>query len=100
MFPFSNDAIGWIKPADTMRREVTIKGSFRAAEFLSTGTEVLESGEIKVDEIVTHEIPLPEYAKTLELAPVRTGILSSIIPEDVRRSNTCQMPLYSSRTPI
>ena len=63
-----------------MRREVTIKGSFAQLNSFPRALEYLESGKIKVDEIVTHEIPLAEYAKALELARARTGIKIAIIP--------------------
>ena len=42
--------------------------------------EYLENGKVKVDELVTHEIPLAEYSKALELAWARKGIKIAIIP--------------------
>jgi hypothetical protein len=33
-----------------------------------------------VDELVTHEIPLAEYSKALELAWARQGIKIAIVP--------------------
>ena len=77
---YPDDAIARIKPADIMRREVTIKGSFAQLNSFPRALEYLESGKIKVDEIVTHEIPLAEYGKALELARARTGIKIAIIP--------------------
>src|SRR6201987_2304373 len=40
----------------------------------------LESGKVKVDEIVTHEIPLRDYKKPLDLAFAREAIKIAIIP--------------------
>jgi D-arabinitol dehydrogenase (NADP+) len=40
----------------------------------------LESGKVKVDEIVTHEIPLRDYQKALDLAFAREAIKIAIIP--------------------
>jgi len=42
--------------------------------------DYLESGKLKVDEIVTHEIPLQDYEKALDLAFARKGIKIAIIP--------------------
>jgi D-arabinitol dehydrogenase (NADP+) len=69
-----------IKPADIMRREVTIKGSFAQLNSFPRALEYLESGKIKVDELVTHELPLAEYSKALELAWAREGIKIAIVP--------------------
>jgi threonine dehydrogenase-like Zn-dependent dehydrogenase len=40
----------------------------------------LESGKVKVDGLVTHEIPLQDYDKALELAWARQEIKIAIIP--------------------
>jgi D-arabinitol dehydrogenase (NADP+) len=77
---YPDDAIARIKPADIMRREVTIKGSFAQLNSFPRALEYLEGGKIKVDELVTHEIPLAEYGKALELAWARKGIKIAIIP--------------------
>ena len=77
---YPDDALARIKPADIMRREVTIKGSFAQLNSFPRALEYLENGKVKVDELVTHEIPLAEYSKALELAWARTGIKIAIIP--------------------
>jgi threonine dehydrogenase-like Zn-dependent dehydrogenase len=40
----------------------------------------LESGKVKVDGLVSHEIPLQDYDKALELAWARQEIKIAIIP--------------------
>jgi threonine dehydrogenase-like Zn-dependent dehydrogenase len=40
----------------------------------------LESGKVKVDGLVSHEIPLQDYDKALELAWTRQEIKIAIIP--------------------
>jgi len=77
---YPDHAIAKITPADIMRRELTIKGSFAQIDCFPRALDYLESGKIKVDEIVTHEIPLRDYQKALDLAFAREGIKIAIIP--------------------
>ena len=77
---YPDDAMARIKPADIMRREVTIKGSFAQLNSFPRALDYLESGKVKVDELVTHEIPLAEYGKALDLAWARQGIKIAIVP--------------------
>jgi len=69
-----------ITPADIMRRELTIKGSFAQIDCFPRALDYLESGKIKVNEIVTHEIPLKDYQTALNLPFAREGIKIAIIP--------------------
>jgi D-arabinitol dehydrogenase (NADP+) len=77
---YPDHAIAQVTPADLMRREVTIKGSFAQIDCFPRALDYLESGKVKVDEIVTHEIPLRDYRKALDLALAREGIKIAIIP--------------------
>ena len=77
---YPDHALAQIKPADIMRRELTIKGSFAQMNSFPRALDYLESGKVKVDELVTHEIPLHDYQKALELAWARQGIKIAIIP--------------------
>jgi D-arabinitol dehydrogenase (NADP+) len=77
---YPDHVLAQIKPADIMRRELTIKGSFAQMNSFPRALDYLESGKIKVDELVTHEIPLQDYQKALELAWARQGIKIAIIP--------------------
>lgn len=67
-------------PFDLFRREITVKGSFAQIDSFARSLAYLESGKIKVGEIVTHEIPLADYGKALELAWTRQGIKMALIP--------------------
>ena len=77
---YPDHALTQIKPADIMRRELTIKGSFAQMNSFPRALDYLESGKIKVDELVTHEVPLQDYGKALDLAWARQGIKIAIIP--------------------
>ncbi|MBV9273373.1 MAG: zinc-dependent alcohol dehydrogenase family protein [Verrucomicrobia bacterium] len=77
---YADAATAQITPADIMRRELQIKGSFAQIDCFSRALAYLESKKVKVDEIVTHEVPLPDYQKALELAWSRKGIKIAIIP--------------------
>ena len=63
-----------------MRRELRIKGSFAQIDCFPRALAYLESKKLKVDEIVTHEIPLRDYQKALDLAFAREGIKIAILP--------------------
>ena len=67
-------------PFDLFRREITIKGSFAQIDAFPRALAYLESGKIKVNEIVTDEFPLEDWAKVLEHAWARKGIKIAVIP--------------------
>ncbi len=67
-------------PFDLFRREITIKGSFAQIDAFPRALAYLESGKIKVNEIVTDEMPLEDWAKILEHAWSRKGIKIAVIP--------------------
>jgi len=73
-------ATAQITPADIMRRELRIKGSFAQIDCFPRALAYLESKKVKVDEIVTHEVPLRDYQKALDLSWARQGIKIAIIP--------------------
>jgi D-arabinitol dehydrogenase (NADP+) len=77
---YPDHATARITPADIMRRELTIKGSFAQIDCFPRALDYLESGKIKVEEIVTHEIPLKDYQTALSLAFAREGIKIALIP--------------------
>jgi D-arabinitol dehydrogenase (NADP+) len=77
---YADAAKAQITPADIMRRELRIKGSFAQIDCFPRALAYLESKKVKVDEIVTHEIPLHDYQKALELSWARQGIKIAIIP--------------------
>ena len=67
-------------PCDLFRREITIKGSFAQIDAFPRALAYLESGKIKVDEIVTDEFALEDWPKVLEHAWSRKGIKIAVIP--------------------
>jgi D-arabinitol dehydrogenase (NADP+) len=68
------------RPFEIFRNELTIKGSFAQIDCFARALAYLENGKLKVNEIVTHEIPLRDYQRALELAWTRQGIKTAIIP--------------------
>lgn len=77
---YPDDALGRFRLAEIQRRELAIKGSFAQIDCFPRALDYLESGKVKVDELVTHEFPLKDYQKALELAWSRQGIKTIIIP--------------------
>jgi D-arabinitol dehydrogenase (NADP+) len=67
-------------PFDVFRRELTIKGSFAQIDSFERALAYLESGKIKVGEIVTEEIPLKDWGRALEIAWSRQGIKTAMVP--------------------
>ena len=54
--------------------------STRLTSFVSTTNYIGKSRKVKVDEIVTREIPIRDYQKALDFAFAREGIKIAIIP--------------------
>lgn len=69
-----------VNPFDVFRNEITIKGSFAQIHDFGRALAYLETGQVKVDEIVTHEFELKDWGKALEHSWQRQGIKSVIIP--------------------
>ena len=67
-------------PFDLFRREITIKGSFAQIDAFPRALAYLESGKIKVNDIVTDEFALEDWPKVLEHAWSRKGIKIAVIP--------------------
>jgi D-arabinitol dehydrogenase (NADP+) len=67
-------------PFDVFRREITIKGSFAQIDSFGRALAYLETGKIKVNEIVTDRFPLKDWAKVLEHAWSRKGIKIAVVP--------------------
>jgi D-arabinitol dehydrogenase (NADP+) len=73
------DRLTW-SPYEIFRRELTIKGSFAQTHCFDRSLLYLESHQVKVDEIVTHEFPLEDFGLALQALKNRQGIKSAIIP--------------------
>jgi len=69
-----------IKPSEIFMKELTIKGSFAQTHCFDRAIKYLENGMVKVDEIVTNEVPLEDYGKALDMMNNRVGIKIAIIP--------------------
>jgi len=67
-------------PFDLFRGEISIKGSFAQVDSFGRALAYLESGRIKVDEIVTDEVLLSDYQHALELAWGREGVKTMLVP--------------------
>jgi D-arabinitol dehydrogenase (NADP+) len=77
---YPEKAFAKFSPFDLFRGEISIKGSFAQVDSFSRALAYLESGRVKVDEIVTEEIPLSEYQHALELAWARKGVKTILLP--------------------
>jgi D-arabinitol dehydrogenase (NADP+) len=67
-------------PFDVFRQEITIKGSFAQLNSFGRALSYLESGKLKVNEIVTDEFELKDWGTVLERAWARKGIKTALIP--------------------
>ena len=70
--------ITW-SPTEIFRRELTIKGSFAQTHCLDRALAYLESGQVKVDQVVTQTFPLSGYAEALAALRSRQGIKNAVI---------------------
>ncbi len=69
-----------ISPYEIFRRELTIKGSFAQTHCFDRALLYLESGKVKVDELVTHELSIKDYGKALDMMEKREAIKISLHP--------------------
>jgi D-arabinitol dehydrogenase (NADP+) len=67
-------------PFDVFRQEITIKGSFAQLNSFGRALNYLESGKIKVSEIVTDEFELKDWGTVLDRAWAHKGIKTSVVP--------------------
>ena len=69
-----------VNPFDMFRREITVKGSFAQIYDFGRALSYLESGRVKVSEIVSDEFALKDWNRALENAWQRRGIKSVLVP--------------------
>ena len=69
-----------VNPFEIFRNEITIKGSFAQIHDFGRALAYLESGLVKVGEIVSDEFALKDWDRALENAWSRRGIKSVMIP--------------------
>ncbi|HTI14876.1 MAG TPA: zinc-dependent alcohol dehydrogenase family protein [Dictyobacter sp.] len=65
--------VSW-SPYDIFRKQLSIVGSFAQAHCFDRALLYLESGKLKVDEMVTHSFALADYGRALETFRSRQGI--------------------------
>lgn len=68
-----------ISPYDVFRRELTIKGSFSQAYSFDRAVQVLRTGRVSAEGIVTHRFPLERYADAVETARSDRECLKAVI---------------------
>jgi D-arabinitol dehydrogenase (NADP+) len=69
-----------VNPFDVFRNEITIKGSFAQIDDFGRALTYLETGQVKVDEIVSDIFALADWDRALDSAWARRGIKSVMIP--------------------
>ena len=77
---YPEKAFTQFNPFNLFRGEISIKGSFAQIDSFPRAIAYLESGRVKVNEIVTDELPLKDFQHALELAWGRQGIKTALVP--------------------
>ena len=72
-----------VNPFDMFRNEITIKGSFAQIRDFGRALAYLESGQVRVGEIVSDEFALQDWGRVLDHAWQRRGIKSVLVPPGV-----------------
>jgi threonine dehydrogenase-like Zn-dependent dehydrogenase len=75
---YPEKALTQFNPFDLFRGELSLKGSFAQIDSFPRAIAYLENG--KFNEIVTEELPLAQFRQALELAWVRKGIKTALVP--------------------
>lgn len=78
---YPEDATRSVNPYDIFAMELTIKGSFAQTHCFDRALAYLENRTVRVDELVTHEVPLQDYGKALELMRSRQAVKVAVCPE-------------------
>ncbi len=69
-----------VNPFDVFRREITIKGSFAQIHDFGRALAYLESGKVRVAEVVSDEFELKDWDLALDSAWNRRGIKAVLMP--------------------
>ena len=77
---YPEGAVFPVNPFDVFRNEITVKGSFAQIDDFGRALAYLESGQVKVGEIVSDEFALKDWDRALDNAWQRRGIKSILIP--------------------
>ena len=55
-------------PYEVFRKDLTIVGSFAVNRTFQASIAMIESGVVKVEPLISHRLPLEDFAKGFELA--------------------------------
>lgn len=69
-----------INPYEIFRRELTLKGSFAQTHCFGRALRYLESHQVKVSDMITHQVPLQHFDEALDLMRRSDAIKIAIIP--------------------
>ncbi len=69
-----------VSPYDLFYNEITVVGSFAQTHCFDRALAYLESGTVKVDDIVDQQLPLTDYARALEMMTNREAIKIALCP--------------------
>ncbi len=77
---YPSDATTQVNPYDIFAQELVIKGSFAQTHCFDRAVTYLETGAVRVGDMVTHEVPLADYGKALDMMKNREGIKIAVCP--------------------
>lgn len=69
-----------LSPFRIYNDEITIVGSMAVLHSYQAATRLLESGAVRTAEILTHHVPLAEFAEALELVRTGSGVKVQVEP--------------------
>ena len=78
-----NDARVSFSPYEIFRKDLTILGSFAVNRTFQESIAMIQSGRVKVEPLISHTLPLEEFAQGFELAqsdPKRMKVQYQIVP--------------------
>lgn len=70
-----------ISPYDIYRREITISGSFTNPHTFDAAIALLRSGRVKVEEMISHRLPLSGLPQAMELIESRQAMKVMVEPQ-------------------
>lgn len=82
MFGHDETAAPPVKLAEIVRKEATIYGGFLGKYYFEKTAQIIESGILPLEEIVTHTLPLSEYQQGLDLLRAGKALKVVIYPEE------------------
>jgi 2-desacetyl-2-hydroxyethyl bacteriochlorophyllide A dehydrogenase len=69
-----------VSPYDIYRREITLSGSFTNPHTFDAAIALLRSGRVKVDELISHRLPLPALPDAITLIESRQAMKVMVEP--------------------